>query len=79
MRRRNGIPIDIPSARKQAPKVKTQKPAEYNHYNVYVTMFKREGNQNIWTMVPFMHPDYKKLRKEGYQITEKWNKREVSA
>jgi len=42
-------------------------------------MFKREGDQNIWTMVPFMHPDYKKLRKEGYRITEKWDKREVSA
>ncbi|MCT6815333.1 MAG: hypothetical protein M3043_02885 [Lysinibacillus fusiformis] len=79
MRSHNGIPIDIPAERKRAPKVNTQKPAEYNHYNVYVTMFKREGNQNIWTMVPFMHPDYKKLRKEGYRITDKWDKREVSA
>lgn len=78
MRRRNGIPIDVPGARK-SPKVKTQKPVEYNQYNLYVTMFKREGDQNIWTMVPFMHPDYKKLRKEGYRITEKWDKREVSA
>lgn len=78
MRRRNGIQIDIPSARKTVPKVKVQKPNEYNQYNVYVTMFKREGDQNIWTMVPFMHPDFKKLRKEGYRITEKWDKREVS-
>ncbi|WBF54883.1 hypothetical protein HXV90_02940 [Lysinibacillus sp. JK80] len=79
MRRRNGIPIDIPSERIRAPKVKTQKPAEYHHYNVYVTMFKRVDGHNVWTMVPFMHPDYKKLRKEGYRITEKWDKREVSA
>ena len=79
MRKRNGIPIDIPSARKQVQKVKTQKPAEYNQYNVYVTMFKRVEGQNIWTMVPLMHPDYKKLRKDGYRITEKWNKREATA
>lgn len=59
MRRRNGIPIDIPGARK-APKVKTQKSVEYNQYNVYVTMFKFEDGIKIWTMVPFMHPDYKK-------------------
>ncbi|MGY3186477.1 hypothetical protein [Lysinibacillus sp. TE18511] len=79
MRKRNGIPIDVPSARKQVPKVKTQKPAEYNQYNVYVTMYKCDGGQKIWTMVPLMHPDYQKLRKEGYRITEKWDKREVSA
>lgn len=79
MRRRNGIPIDIPGARKSVTKVKVQKPIEYNQYNVYVTMFKHEDGQNIWTMVPFMHPDFKKLRKEGYRITEKWDKREVSA
>ena len=79
MRRRNGIPIDIPSARKSVPKVKVQKPSEYNQYNVYVTMFKREGDQNVWTMVPLMHPDFKALKKEGYRITEKWDKREVSA
>lgn len=79
MRRRNGIPIDIPSARKQAPKVKTQKPVEYNQYNVYVTMFKFEDGIKIWTMVPLMHPDFKALKKEGYRITEKWDKREVSA
>ncbi|MCM0626502.1 hypothetical protein M5J14_18565 [Lysinibacillus sp. OL1_EC] len=78
MRRRNGIPIDVPGARK-APKVKTQKPVEYNQYNVYVTMFKFEDGIKIWTMVPLMHPDFKKLRKEGYRITEKWDKREVSA
>lgn len=79
MRRRNGIPIDIPGARKSVPKVKVQKPNEYNQYNVYVTMFKFEDGIKIWTMVPFMHPDFKKLRKEGYRITEKWDKREVSA
>ncbi|MEA0564998.1 hypothetical protein [Lysinibacillus irui] len=79
MRRRNGIPIDIPSARKSVPKVKVQKPNEYNQYNVYVTMFKHEDGQNIWTMVPLMHPDFKALKKEGYRITEKWDKREVSA
>lgn len=79
MRSRNGIPIDVPGARKQVQKVKTHKPVEYNQYNVYVTMFKREGSQNIWTIVPLMHPDYKKLRKDGYRITEKWDKREVSA
>ncbi|MGE7114750.1 hypothetical protein [Lysinibacillus sp. NPDC047702] len=79
MKQRNGIPIDIPSARKSVPKVKVQKPTEYNQYNIYVTMHKREDGKNIWTMVPLMHPDYKKLRKEGYRITEKWDKREVSA
>jgi len=79
MRRRNGIPIDIPSECKRTPKVNTQKPAEYNQYNVYVTMFKREDGQNVWTMVPLMHQDYKKLRKEGYRITEKWDKREATA
>jgi len=79
MRRRNGIPIDIPGARKSVPKVNVQKVNEYNQYNVYVTMHKREDGQNIWTMVPLMHPDYKKLRQEGYRITEKWDKREVSA
>ncbi|MFF2179387.1 hypothetical protein ACFVT8_23490 [Lysinibacillus sp. NPDC058147] len=79
MRKRNGIPIDIPSARKQVQKVKTQKPGEYNQYNVYVTMFKREDGQNIWTIVPMAHPDFKKLRKEGYRITEKWDNREASA
>jgi len=30
-------------------------------------------------MVPFMHPDFKELKKAGYRITEKWDKREVSA
>lgn len=79
MKRRNGIPIDIPSARKQAQKVKTQKPSEYNQYNVYVTMFKRVDGQNVWTIVPIAHPDFKKLRKEGYRITEKWDKREATA
>lgn len=47
MRQRNGIPIDIPGARKSVPKVKTRKPAEYSQYNVYVTMFKYENGQNI--------------------------------
>ena len=79
MRKRNGIPIDIPSASKQVQKVKTRKPFEYNQYNKYVTMHKCENGQDIWTMVPFMHPDYKKLRKEGYRITEKWDKREATA
>ncbi|MFJ7950362.1 hypothetical protein ACIQZG_02420 [Lysinibacillus sp. NPDC096418] len=79
MRQRNGIPIDIPGARKQVPKVKTQKPVEYSQYNVYVTMFKYENGQNIWTMVPLMHPDFKELKAAGYRITEKWDKREVSA
>lgn len=79
MRRRNGIPIDIPDARKTVPKVKVQKPSEYNQYNVYVTMFKHKNGQNIWTIVPMAHPDFKALKKEGYRITEKWDKREVSA
>lgn len=79
MRRRNGIPIDIPGARKQVIKAKAQKIPEYNQYNVYVTMFKRVDGQNVWTMVPLMHPDFKALKKEGYRITEKWDKREVSA
>ncbi|WP_342441775.1 hypothetical protein MHB65_22280 [Lysinibacillus sp. FSL K6-0075] len=79
MRRRNGIPIDIPSARKSVPKVKVQKPSEYNQYNVYVTMFKFEDGQKVWTIVPLAHPDFKELKKAGYRITEKWDKREVSA
>lgn len=44
MRRRNGIPIDVPSVRK-APNVKTQKPAEYNKYKTFATMFKKENVQ----------------------------------
>ena len=62
MRQRNGIPIDIPGARKQVPKVKVRKPTEYHQYNVFVTMFKRVEGHNVWTMVPLMHPDYKKLK-----------------
>lgn len=79
MRRRNGIPIDVSGARKSVPKVKVQKPNEYNQYNVYVTMFKHEDGQKIWTIVPMAHPDFKQLKKEGYKITEKWDKREISA
>ncbi|MFJ6210570.1 hypothetical protein [Lysinibacillus sp. NPDC092081] len=79
MRKRNGIPIDIPGARNQAPMVKTKKPSEYNQYNVYVTMYKCDGGQKIWTMVPLMHPDFKELKKAGYRITEKWDKREATA
>lgn len=76
-RRRNGIPIDIRSARKPIPKVNMQKPTEYSQYNVYVTMFKREDGHNVWTMVPLLHPDYKKLKKDGYRVVEKWEKRRV--
>lgn len=79
MRQRNGIPIDIPGACKQIPKVKVQKPTEYRQYNVYVTMFKFEDGHNIWTIVPMAHPDFKELKKAGYRITEKWDKREVTA
>ena len=79
MRERNGIPIDLPHLRKPAPKVKVRKSFEYSKYNVYVTMYKRVDGHDVWTMVPFMHPDYEKLRKEGYRVTEKWDKREVSA
>ena len=79
MRQRNGIPIDIPGARKPVPKVKVRKPTEYHQYNVYVTMFKREDGHNIWTIVPMAHPDFKELKAAGYRITEKWDKREVSA
>lgn len=77
-RRRNGIPIDIPSARKSIPKVNVQKQTEYGQYKVFVTMFKHEDGHNIWTMVPLLHPDYKKLKKEGYRVIEKWEKRRVS-
>lgn len=79
MRQRNGIPIDIPGARKQVPKVKVRKPTEYHQYNVFVTMFKRVEGHNVWTMVPLMHPDYKKLKEDGYRITEQWDKRERTA
>ena len=79
MRQRNGIPIDIPGARKSVPKVKVRKSTEYSKYNVYVTMFKREDGHNIWTIVPMAHPDFKELKAAGYRITEKWDKREVSA
>lgn len=79
MRSRNGIPIDIPATRKQAPKVKMQKPAEYNKYKTFATMFKIEHEQRIWATVPVAHPDFKALKKEGFQIVEVWNKREVSA
>ncbi|MFJ7838819.1 hypothetical protein ACIQXG_05025 [Lysinibacillus sphaericus] len=74
MRRRNGFPIDIPSARKPVQKVNVQKPTEYSHYNVYVTIFKREDGHNVWTMVPLLHPDYKKLKEDGYRVIEKWEK-----
>ncbi|MGR6904979.1 hypothetical protein [Lysinibacillus sp. BSL11] len=79
MRKRNGIPIDIPSARKKAVKDKVLKHPEYNQYNVYVTMFKHEDGQNVWTIVPIAHPVFKELKKTGYRIIEKWDKREVSA
>lgn len=79
MRQRNGIPIDIPGARKPVPKVKVRKPTEYSKYNVYVTMFKREDGHNIWTIVPMAHPDFKELKAAGYRIAEKWDKREASA
>lgn len=79
MRRRNGIPIDIPSVRKQVQKVKTQKPAEYNKYKTFATMFKKENGQRIWATVPVAHPDFKSLKKEGFQIVEVWNKREATA
>lgn len=77
-RRRNGIPIDIRSARKPIPKVNMQKPTEYSQCNVYVTMFKLEDGHNVWTMVPLLHPDYKKLKKDGYRVIEKWEKSGVS-
>jgi len=79
MRSRNGIPIDIPSARKQAPKVKVQKSAEYNKYKTFATMFKKENDQRIWATVPIAHPDFKLLKREGFKIIEVWDKREVSA
>lgn len=79
MRRRNGIPIDIPSARKSIPKVKVQKSAEYNKYKKFATMFKKEKEQRIWATVPVAHPDFKSLKKEGFLIIEVWDKREVSA
>lgn len=77
LRRRNGIPIDIPSSRKLVPKVNVQKRTEYSQYNVHVTMFKREDGHNVWTMVPLLHPDYKKLKKDGYRVVEKWEKRRI--
>lgn len=79
MRQRNGIPIDIPGARKQVSKVKVRKPTEYHQYNVFVTMFKRVEGHNVWTMVPLMHPDFKELKAAGYRITEQWDKRERTA
>lgn len=79
MRRRNGIPIDIPSARKRAPKVNMQKPVEYNKYKTFATMFKKENDQRIWATVPIAHPDFKSLKREGFKIIEVWDKREVSA
>ncbi len=79
MRKRNGIPIDIPSAHKKAPRVKTQKPAEYNKYKTFATMFKIEHEQRIWATVPVAHPDFKSLKKEGFKIIEVWDKREASA
>lgn len=79
MRRRNGIPIDIPGARKQVQKVKTQKSAEYNKYKTFATMFKIENAQRIWATVPVAHSDFKSLKKEGFQIVEVWNKREATA
>lgn len=79
MRRRNGIPIDIPSARKSVPKVKTHKQAEYTKYKTFATMFKKENDQRIWATVPIAHPDFKSLKKEGFKIIEVWDKREVSA
>lgn len=79
MRLRNGIPIDILSARKLAPKVKTQKPTEYNKYKTFATMFKKENDQRIWATVPIAHPDFKSLKREGFKIIEVWDKREVSA
>lgn len=79
MRQRNGIPIDIPTARKPAPKVKTRKPSEYNKYNTYATMFKKEDGQRVWATVPVAHPDFKALKKENFEVVEVWDKREVSA
>lgn len=75
-RRRNGIPIDIRSARKPIPKVNMQKSTEYSQYNVYATMFKHEDGHKVWTMVPVGHPDFEILKANGYRVTEKWDKRD---
>jgi|GEM_PF-1122468 len=79
MKRRNGIPIDIPGARKKVPKVKTQKSAEYNKYKTFATMFKKENDNRIWATVPVAHKDFKSLKKEGFQIVEVWNKGDATA
>ena len=79
MRQRNGIPIDIPGARKPVPKVKVRKPTEYNKYKTYATMFKNENGQRTWATVPVAHPDFKALKKEKFEVVEVWDKREVSA
>jgi len=75
MRRRNGILIAIPGTHKQQTNLVAKKPTEYGQYNVFVTMFKREGGHNVWTMVPKAHPDFKKLIQAGYKVTETWDKR----
>lgn len=73
-RRRNGILIDVPSARKN-PRVRTKTVLnDYEKYNSFLTMEGFEDNCKVTVMVPEKHRDVVMLKRRGYVEVEKWMK-----
>lgn len=74
---KNGIPLDIPVQRKKLSNVVVQKQNDYCKFNKFATMLGFEEDCIVTVVVPVAHPEFKKLKKQGYRVLEVWDKKEV--
>lgn len=69
---KHGIPIAQQSKKQH---FKTFKPhPDFRKYKVFVTMVGYEDGCQVIIICPLAHPDFKKLKKAGYQVIEKWTR-----
>ncbi|MCK1996821.1 hypothetical protein MPH47_06195 [Psychrobacillus psychrodurans] len=45
-----------------------------NHIQIYATLTRFEDHHIVWLVVPFYRSEIKKLKKDGWKITEVWRK-----
>lgn len=73
---KHGIPIATSMPKMQ--KYKTFKPhPEYYKYKKYATLVGYENGCVVTAICPVAHPDFKKLKTQGYRVIEDWERRDV--
>lgn len=70
---KHGIPVYVP---KKKQRVRLKLNQDYNKHNRFATMLGYEAGMVVVKMVPVLHKDYKKLKRQKFRVIDIWNKEE---